>query len=187
MFKSKTGTRWSPKQTTTAISIHQKIPPNRAPSSCCGRRSRLSLMRFKVLKLSKMIKRPSDWLIIFKEQRALVFSWSSLSPSASNYMGCNINNSCSTLGQKHDNQHNKFTTSVITNSASAECFSTTWPDCRMHVFVCKVCLCFCILYVQTIYYYTHPPISINIKGFFFHSFEWLLNLIQAVSAFKWLL
>lgn len=75
-------------------------------------------------------------------------------------------------------------TSVITNSASAQCFSSTFsttrPDYRMHVLVYKVC--FCIFYVQTIYYQTLSPIPIKMKIILPIVSNVLLKLIQAVFA-----
>lgn len=136
---SDTGTRWS--QSTTAI-INQKMLPNPGVSICYELSRRGG--QCEEVQSPKIVKNdygPSDWIIISEEQQELDFSWSSLFPSTSNYTGCIINNSCSTLGQKHDNHHSQSATSVITNSASAEClstaFSTTWPDYRMHVFVCR--------------------------------------------------
>lgn len=51
---------------------------------------------------------PSNWIIISREQQELDFSWSGPIPSTCHYTGCPINNSCSTLGQKHDSQQQPF-------------------------------------------------------------------------------
>lgn len=109
--------------------------------SCREEKAAFSLKkRVKSPKIVKIHKEPRDGLIISKDEQALLFSWSSLFPSTSNYMRCDINNSCSTFGQKHDNQHGQSATSAITNSASAQCFSSftsTWPDSE--------CKCWCLV------------------------------------------
>jgi len=69
------------------------------------------------------------------------------SPSSSNYESDDINNSCSTCGQKHDNQRSQSATSVIINSASAGCcfrpLGLIALRCKC-VCACAVCVCVCV-------------------------------------------